>query len=212
MVYLCIPLLPKYTSLMIYIFTPWFNFCTYFGLDKHYHHCRNPSLGLATKARGLQGCGPSGSPGVTPHAPGGAREWGGVNPRTPKGVQLWELESRWTPESSKDNFKGQNSMIGGVFYTVGKLSMRATTLLQTASQSKVSSQSYGAPKSRESQLRRFRDSHLGVPGQKVHLDVGPVEKRRVYYKVEGGGFPQVRAVVSIVCPCCPWLVLAPKMF
>jgi hypothetical protein len=37
---------------------------------------------------------------------------------------------------------------------------------------------------------------LGVPGQKGHLDVAPVEKRRVYYKGEGGGFPQVRAVVS----------------
>jgi hypothetical protein len=28
---------------------------------------------------------------------------------------------------------------------------------------------------------------------------------------EGGGFPQVWAVVSLVCPCCPWLVLAPKV-
>jgi hypothetical protein len=28
---------------------------------------------------------------------------------------------------------------------------------------------------------------------------------------EGGGFPQVRAVVSLVCPCCSWLVLAPKV-
>jgi len=27
--------------------------------------CRNPSFGLATKAKGLQGCGPRGSPGVT---------------------------------------------------------------------------------------------------------------------------------------------------
>jgi hypothetical protein len=36
--------------------------------------CRDPSLGFATKARGLQGCGPRGSPGVTPHAPGSARE------------------------------------------------------------------------------------------------------------------------------------------
>jgi hypothetical protein len=43
------------------------------------------------------------------------------------------------------------------------------------------------------------------------LDVNPVERSRVYYKGEGGGFPQVRAVVSLVCPCCPWLVLAPKV-
>jgi hypothetical protein len=48
-------------------------------------------------------------------------------------------------------------------------------------------------------------------GTKSHLDVAPVERRRVYYKGEGGGFPQVRAVVSLVCPSCPWLFLAPKV-
>jgi hypothetical protein len=66
--------------------------------------------------------------------------------------------------------------------------------------------------SRESQLTRFRDSHLGVPGKKNHLDVGSVANHRVYYKGEGGGFPQVWAVVSLVCPCCSWLVLTPKVF
>jgi hypothetical protein len=96
-------------------------------------------------------------------------------------------------------------------HTVGKLSTRVKTLLQIALRSEVCSQSYGAPKSRESWLARFRDSHLEVPGEKSHLDVGPVERSRVYYKGEGVGFPQVRAVVSLVCPCCSWLVLAPKV-
>jgi hypothetical protein len=53
----------------------------------------------------------------------------------------------------------------GVSHTVGKLSMRATTLLDTSSQSEVFTQSYGPPKLWESQLWEFRDSHLGVPGQ-----------------------------------------------
>jgi hypothetical protein len=52
---------------------------------------------------------------------------------------------------------------------------------------------------------------LGSPRTKSHLDVGFVERCRVYYKGEGGGFPQVRAVVSLVCPCYSWLVLAPKV-
>jgi len=39
---------------------------------------------------------------------------------------------------------------------------------------------------------------LGNPGTKCHLDVSLVAKHRVYYKGEGGGFPQVRAVVSLV--------------
>jgi hypothetical protein len=96
-------------------------------------------------------------------------------------------------------------------HIVGKLSTRATTLLQIAPQSEVCSQSYGAPKSRKFPLARFRDSHTWVPREKNHLDVGPVERSRVYYKGEGGGFPQVRAVVSLVCLCCPWLVLTPKV-
>jgi hypothetical protein len=52
---------------------------------------------------------------------------------------------------------------------------------------------------------------LGSPGTKSHLDVAPVERHRIYYKGEGGGFPQVRAVMSLVCSGCPWLVLAPKV-
>jgi hypothetical protein len=53
---------------------------------------------------------------------------------------------------------------------------------------------------------------LGSLGTKSHLDVALVESYRVYCKGEGGGFPQVRAVVSFVCPNCPWLVLTPKVF
>jgi hypothetical protein len=90
--------------------------------------------------------------------------------------------------------------------------MRAITLLQTSLQSEVCSQSYGALKSRECPLVQFQDSHAGVPGEKSHLDVGLVERSRVYYKREGDGFPQVQAVVSLVCPCCPWFVLTPKLF
>jgi hypothetical protein len=52
---------------------------------------------------------------------------------------------------------------------------------------------------------------LRSPGKKSHLDVASVESCRVYYKGEGGGFPQVRAVMNLVCPCCPWLVLAPRV-
>jgi len=41
---------------------------------------------------------------------------------------------------------------------------------------------------------------LGNPGTKSHLNVGLMEKHKVYYKGEGGGFPQVRAVVNLVSP------------
>ncbi len=116
-----------------------------------------------------------------------------------------------TPDQKKSRIDPIYFASHNVRYIVGKLSTRATTLLQTTLRSEVFSQSYGAPKSRESQLAQFRDSHSGVAGEKSHLDVGPVERCRVYYKGEGGGFPQARAVVSLVSMSCPWLVLAPKV-
>jgi len=44
---------------------------------------------------------------------------------------------------------------------------------------------------------------FGSPETKCHLDVGLVEKHRVYYKMEGGGFPQVWVVVNLVNPSLP---------
>jgi len=49
--------------------------------------CRNPSFGLATKAKGLQGCGPRESPGVTSHTPGSVGKCEGVNPHTFKATR-----------------------------------------------------------------------------------------------------------------------------
>jgi hypothetical protein len=39
---------------------------------------------------------------------------------------------------------------------------------------------------------------LGSLETKCHLDVAPVKSCRVYYMGKGGGFPRVRAVVSLV--------------
>ncbi len=116
-----------------------------------------------------------------------------------------------TPDQKKSGIDPIYLSTDNVRHTVGKLLTRATTLLSTAPQSKVCLQSYGAPKSRKSQLAGFWDSHSGVPGEKSHLDVGSMASHRVYYKGEGGGFPQVRVVVNLVCPCCSWLVLAPRV-
>ncbi len=44
---------------------------------------------------------------------------------------------------------------------------------------------------------------FGRLGTKSHLDVGLMEGHKVYYKGEGGGFPHVRAVVSLVSPSLP---------
>ncbi len=51
---------------------------------------------------------------------------------------------------------------------------------------------------------------FGSPGTKCHLDVGFMERHRVYYKKEGGGFPQVRAKVSLVSSSLPVARLSTK--
>ncbi len=44
---------------------------------------------------------------------------------------------------------------------------------------------------------------LGSPGTKSHLNVGATERCREYYMGEGGGFPQVQAVVNLMNPELP---------
>ncbi len=48
---------------------------------------------------------------------------------------------------------------------------------------------------------------LGSPGTKSHSDVGAARRHKEYYMGEGGGFPQVHVVVSLVSPellvACP---------
>jgi hypothetical protein len=50
---------------------------------------------------------------------------------------------------------------------------------------------------------------------KIHLDEGLAERRKVCYMGEGGGFPQVQAMVSLVSPrlpmVCPNTKNAPTM-
>jgi hypothetical protein len=47
------------------------------------------------------------------------------------------------------------------------------------------------------QIRTVLGLFLGSPEIKSHLDVGAAERRREYYMGEGGGFPRVRAMVSL---------------
>jgi hypothetical protein len=53
---------------------------------------------------------------------------------------------------------------------------------------------------------------LGSFANNSHSDAGAVEQRREYYMGEGGGFPQVRAVMNQMSPCCLWLVPTPRVF
>jgi len=77
---------------------------------------------------------------------------------------------------------------------------------QTWQSGDMSSQSPGTPTGTISRLQ------LGSPGKKSHLDVAPVERCKEYYMGEGGGFPRVRAVVSLVCQSARGLSQHPRVF
>ncbi len=52
---------------------------------------------------------------------------------------------------------------------------------------------------------------FGSPKTNCHLDAGLMERHKIYYKGEGDGFLQVRAMVNLVSPSCSWFVLTPKV-
>ncbi len=97
-------------------------------------------------------------------------------------------------------------------HIVGKLLIRVTTLLYTSFRLEVCTQNYGPPKSQESHLWEFWESHLGVPGQN---DIWVLVMRLgTKYSMRG------KVVVSLkfglwwvlwVCVCM-WFVCAPKCF
>jgi len=62
------------------------------------------------------------------------------------------------------------------------------------------------------QLGTVSGLQLGSPGKKSHLDVASAEIYGVYYMGEGGGFPWVRAVVSLVCQSARDLSQHPRVF
>jgi hypothetical protein len=95
-------------------------------------------------------------------------------------------------------------------HIIGNFLTRATTLLQTSFESEVCTQSYGPPKSLESQLWEFRDSHLGVLGQNDVWVLVPWlgTKYTIWGKVVAS--PKSGPWWVLWIHGCPWFVHAPK--
>ncbi len=72
-----------------------------------------------------------------------------------------------TPDHKQSGIDLTPMCVDGVRHTIGKLLRRATSFLQTSSQSEVWTGNYELPKSQESKLGQFQDSSLGVPGIKA---------------------------------------------
>jgi hypothetical protein len=96
----------------------------YYHLTLSSHHLtltyHNPSLGLATKARVCKSASQNWareSHFILSGVQKSVREWTFT---LPSELPFWELESQWTPESSKGDCKGQNSFDWKFPYIIGK--------------------------------------------------------------------------------------------
>jgi hypothetical protein len=83
--------------------------------------CRNPSLGLTTKARGCKVMGQERDPRALHMLSGVQRVWGNEPSHSQVNSHVGSWSPERTPESSKRNFRGQNSLPWRVFYIVEKL-------------------------------------------------------------------------------------------
>jgi hypothetical protein len=111
----------------------------------------------------------------------------------------WQFDSR----PLKSRIALISLRANGVRHIVGKLLTRAKTLLQTSSQWEGLYMKLCAPKIAGVPTLGISGLPLGSPGTKCHLGAGPMARHRVYYKGEGGGLPQVQAVLSLVNPSLP---------
>jgi hypothetical protein len=124
------------------------------------HICRNPSIWLATKARGLRGCGPKSRPGshiTCSQECKESRECEGMNPHTPKWTPTLGVgESRspkGTLETSERDLRGQISMARGALYINGKLRKCRCLKWARIAHLNIWNTSYGQKKARESNSR-----------------------------------------------------------
>jgi hypothetical protein len=156
--------------------------------------CRNPSLGLVTKARGLQGCGPRRSLGVTPHVLGNGGRCEGANPHTPKATPTWEMESRWTPEFLEGDCRGQNSMAWSVPYIIGKLLERRCLKWARIAHLHIWNTSYGQKKGQKSNWQ-FDSRPLKVENQPNSLAYR--QRATYHWKAFDKGYNFVLDLISI---------------
>jgi len=119
----------------LHTYPPTYIFFTYLS-------CRNANLGLTTKARVCKVAKQEGSSRVKESV----KEW---TLTLPKKLPLCELESQWTPECSESDYKGQNPMARGVFYTIGKVLIRKCLKWACMTYLDIWNTSYGQKKGRE---------------------------------------------------------------
>jgi hypothetical protein len=108
------------------------------------------ALGSRPRQRACKGAGqedPRESHHILPGVLESVREWTLTLPRQ---LPLWEMESRWTPETSESDCRGQTLMSCGVLYIIGKLLKRKCLKWVHIAHLDIWNISYGQKKGRES--------------------------------------------------------------
>jgi hypothetical protein len=100
---------------------------------------------------------------------------------------------------------------GGVLDTIENILTRAITLLQTSSRLEVFKRSYGPPKLRESQFRKFWDSNLRVLGQNDICMLAPWPSINNTIRGKVVAFPKSRPCWVLWVRVCLWFIYAPKV-
>jgi len=132
--------------------------------------------------------------------------------------KLWPKERSevklaiWFPTTKSQELNLISLCASGMRHALGKLSTRATTFLYTSSQSKVYAKSYGAPKSQESKLWEFRDSHLRVSGQNAIWMWASWRGTKYIIKGKVVASPKFGPWWILWVWICSCLVHAPKVF
>jgi hypothetical protein len=167
--------------------------------------CRNPSLGLTTKARACKVAGQEGSLGVTFHAPRGAKKCEGMNPHIPM----------WTPILGIRLPNFQREIVGvkthwiEVFLISLKTSQQGLQLCFKPHFNQRFACKIMGPQSCWSPNLKILGLPLGSPGTKCHLDVGPVVATEYIIKGKVVASPKSRSWWVLWVRVCPWLVLTP---
>jgi hypothetical protein len=140
-------------------------------------HCRNPSLGLATKARGCKVAGQVGDPGAFHMLPGVQRMWGNEPSHSQVNSHVGSWSPERTPEFSERNCRGQNSLPWGVLYIIRKLLKCRCLKWARMTHLDIWNTSYGQKKGRESNWQ-FDSRPLKVKNRPDLLGC----RRRVTYR------------------------------
>jgi hypothetical protein len=110
----------------------------------------NLTLGLVIEAKTWKGVNWKCKPESHFCTPRNVREW---THTLPNGLPLWELESLWSPKSSKKYFRGQNSLDQKVPYTIEKLLKRKCPKWACMTHLSTLNTSYGQKKGWESKCQ-----------------------------------------------------------